>query len=186
MAESSRDDRLLDLARRLLSGEAIDWDKEGIAESEVREGMKRLEQIVGHADRAAETETARSPPRDRSDRFIGDFRIARKLGEGGMGVAYEAEQQYPKRPVALKVIHGGAHVSPDTLKLFRREIQTLARLNDSFGRSNLCAVVTGKRPGGSAFRNARNGGGGNRTRVQGLEKRAMALHAGLTAPPQRS
>ena len=48
-----------------------------------------------------------------------------------MGVVYEAEQQHPRRPVALKVIRGGTHVSPDTLKLFRREIQTLARLNHS-------------------------------------------------------
>jgi len=62
------------------------------------------------------------------DRFIGDFRLVRKLGEGGMGVVYEAEQQHPRRPVALKVIRGGAHVSPDTLKLFQREAQTLARL----------------------------------------------------------
>ena len=131
MSDSSHDDRLLELARRLLDGEAIDWAKEDVAESEVREGMKRLERIVGHADRAAETETALPPKRDRSDRLIGDFRIVRKLGEGGMGVVYEAEQQHPRRPVALKVIRGGAHVSPDTLKLFRREIQTLARLNHS-------------------------------------------------------
>ena len=34
------DSRLLDLARRLLDGEAIDWAQEGIAEAEVREGMK--------------------------------------------------------------------------------------------------------------------------------------------------
>ena len=45
-----------------------------------------------------------------------------------MGVVYEAEQQHPRRPVALKVIRGGAHVGPDTLKLFQREAQTLARL----------------------------------------------------------
>src|SRR5512138_1971700 len=64
----------------------------------------------------------------RDDRFIGDFRLVRKLGEGGMGVVYEAEQQHPRRPVALKVIRGGAHVSPDTLKLFQREVQTLAHL----------------------------------------------------------
>jgi len=64
----------------------------------------------------------------RDDRFIGDFRLVRKLGEGGMGIVYEAEQQHPRRPVALKVIRGGAHVSPDTLKLFQREAQTLARL----------------------------------------------------------
>jgi len=65
---------------------------------------------------------------DRADRFIGDFRLVRKLGEGGMGVVYEAEQQHPRRPVALKVIRGGAHVSPETLKLFQREAQTLAHL----------------------------------------------------------
>jgi serine/threonine protein kinase len=127
---SANDDRLLELARRMLDGEAIDWEKEDVAESEVREGMKRLQQIVGHTDQAAETETAHPAPRGHSDR-IGDFRLVRKLGEGGMGVVYEAEQQQPKRPVALKVIRGGAHVSPDTLKLFRREIQTLARLNHS-------------------------------------------------------
>jgi len=131
MGDSSRDDRLLELARRLLDGEAIDWAKEEVAESEVREGMKRLQKLLGRADRNDETETAQTPQRDRSDRFIGDFRLVRKLGEGGMGVVYEAEQQHPKRPVALKVIRGGAHVSPDTLKLFRREIQTLARLNHS-------------------------------------------------------
>jgi serine/threonine protein kinase len=62
------------------------------------------------------------------ERYIGDFRLVRKLGEGGMGVVYEAEQQHPRRPVALKVIRGGAHVSPDTLKLFQRESSTLARL----------------------------------------------------------
>jgi len=62
-------------------------------------------------------------------RRLGQYTLEKKLGEGGMGVVYETEQQHPKRPVALKVIRGGAHVSPDTLKLFRREIQTLARLN---------------------------------------------------------
>jgi eukaryotic-like serine/threonine-protein kinase len=66
---------------------------------------------------------------ERGDRAIGDFRLVRTLGEGGMGIVYEAEQQHPRRPVALKVIRGEAHVSPDTLKLFQREIQTLARLS---------------------------------------------------------
>jgi len=133
------DTRLLELARRLLSGEAIDWAKEGVAESEVREGMQRLARIIGQRGEATETKAAPAPeppplppppppPRPSDDRFIGDFRLVRKLGEGGMGVVYEAEQQHPRRPVALKVIRGGAHVSPDTLKLFQREAQTLARL----------------------------------------------------------
>ena len=141
-AASSHDDRLIELARRLLDGEAIDWDKEGIAESEVREGMKRLERIIGRPGETTQTRqgsdsepSGPSPPtpapRPGEDRVIGGFRLVRKLGEGGMGVVYEAEQKHPRRRVALKVIRGGSLVSPDTLKLFRREIQTLARLSHS-------------------------------------------------------
>jgi serine/threonine protein kinase/Flp pilus assembly protein TadD len=59
---------------------------------------------------------------------VGDYRILRLLGQGGMGIVYEAEQQHPRRPVALKVIRGGQFVSDDQIKLFEREAQALARL----------------------------------------------------------
>src|SRR5437773_2436442 len=59
---------------------------------------------------------------------IGSFRLVRKLGEGGMGIVYEAEQQNPRRAVALKVIRGGAFVDDTQVKMFQREAQTLARL----------------------------------------------------------
>jgi eukaryotic-like serine/threonine-protein kinase len=140
MSEPSHDDRLLDLARRLLDGEAIDWAKEDVAESDVREGMKRLERIIGRREAVTETRhasdsgspvPAQPAPDLLKDRVIGGFRLVRKLGEGGMGVVYEAEQKHPRRRVALKVIRGGTLVSPDSLKLFRREIQTLARLSHS-------------------------------------------------------
>jgi len=45
-----------------------------------------------------------------------------------MGVVYEAEQQHPKRPVALKVIRGDRYVDETAVRLFRREAQVLARL----------------------------------------------------------
>jgi serine/threonine protein kinase/Tfp pilus assembly protein PilF len=61
--------------------------------------------------------------------MIGNYRIIRKLGAGGMGVVYEAEQQHPKRLVALKVIKGSRFVDDQNVKLFEREIQALARLN---------------------------------------------------------
>jgi serine/threonine protein kinase/Tfp pilus assembly protein PilF len=57
-----------------------------------------------------------------------DFRVIRKLGEGGMGVVYEAEQLHPRRPVALKVIRGGAFLDEHAVRLFQREGQALARL----------------------------------------------------------
>ena len=39
--------------------------------------------------------------------FIGRYRLVRLLGEGGMGTVYEAEQDQPRRTVALKVIRPG-------------------------------------------------------------------------------
>ncbi len=63
-----------------------------------------------------------------SGQWIGDYRLVRKIGEGGMGVVYEAEQQHPRRPVALKVIRGGRYVDEHVVKLFEREAQALARL----------------------------------------------------------
>jgi serine/threonine protein kinase len=59
---------------------------------------------------------------------IGEFRIVRKIAEGGMGVVFEAEQQHPHRVVALKVILGGRYVDEQQVRLFQREAQTLARL----------------------------------------------------------
>src|SRR5438552_3407556 len=38
---------------------------------------------------------------------IGRYRIIEKIGEGGMGVVFEAEQEKPRRRVALKLIRGG-------------------------------------------------------------------------------
>ena len=58
---------------------------------------------------------------------IGPYRIIRLLGEGGMGAVYEAEQEEPRRVVALKVIKLGL-ATPDRLRRFRQESRALARL----------------------------------------------------------
>jgi WD40 repeat protein/tRNA A-37 threonylcarbamoyl transferase component Bud32 len=63
------------------------------------------------------------PPMER----VGRYRIIRKIGEGGMGVVYEAEQEEPKRRVALKVVRPGA-VTHQLLKRFRQEIRLLGQL----------------------------------------------------------
>jgi tetratricopeptide (TPR) repeat protein/predicted Ser/Thr protein kinase len=77
---------------------------------------------------AARSLAAASEPGERPHpAAIGRYRIVRLLGEGGMGTVYEAEQEEPRRRVALKVIKLGL-ASPDRLRRFRRESQALARL----------------------------------------------------------
>ncbi len=58
---------------------------------------------------------------------IGNFRIIRLIGSGGMGAVYEAEQDNPRRRVALKVIRAG-YASRDSLKRFELEAHILGRL----------------------------------------------------------
>ena len=72
-----------------------------------------------------DSETA--APHPRAPDYIGRYRVVCLLGEGGMGAVYEAEQDNPRRPVALKVIRPGL-VSPSLLKRFAQEAQILGRL----------------------------------------------------------
>ncbi len=58
---------------------------------------------------------------------IGRYRVLRLVGEGGMGSVYEAEQEHPRRIVALKVITPGL-TNPELLRRFEREAEALGRL----------------------------------------------------------
>jgi hypothetical protein len=66
---------------------------------------------------------AEAPPQ------LGDFRVLREVGRGGMGVVYEAEQLSLRRRVALKVLRFGGPADPEALARFRREAETVARLH---------------------------------------------------------
>jgi serine/threonine protein kinase/tetratricopeptide (TPR) repeat protein len=58
---------------------------------------------------------------------IGPYRVLRLLGEGGMGAVYEAEQEFPHRVVALKVIRPG-YATAEMLRRFENEAHALGRL----------------------------------------------------------
>jgi len=60
---------------------------------------------------------------------LGDFRIVREVGRGGMGVVYEAEQISLGRRVALKVLPFAAVLDPRHLRRFQAEAQAAARLH---------------------------------------------------------
>jgi serine/threonine protein kinase len=60
--------------------------------------------------------------------LIGDFRIERRIGAGGMGIVYQARQVSLDRPVALKVL-GQSLKRPSDLTRFQREAQAAGRLS---------------------------------------------------------
>ena len=62
---------------------------------------------------------------------LGDFRIIREIGRGGMGVVYEAEQVSLGRRVALKVMPRQMLADPQTKWRFRREAKAAAKLHHS-------------------------------------------------------
>jgi serine/threonine protein kinase len=73
------------------------------------------------------TDVARASPFLRADDRIGSYRVLGVLGEGGMGIVYLAQQDRPRRTVALKVIRPGISTT-EMLRRFEHEAQVLGRL----------------------------------------------------------
>ncbi len=62
-------------------------------------------------------------------RQLGQYRLRRQIGAGGMGEVYLAEHQLLKRPCALKLIRVGSESSPKALERFEREVRLTATLS---------------------------------------------------------
>ena len=79
--------------------------------------------------------------------LAGKFKILREIGQGGMGVVYEAEQQQPRRRVAIKMILEGMDTK-EVLARFDGEKEALARMD----HPNIAGVIdSGSSPSGKPY-----------------------------------
>ncbi|MBN1422025.1 MAG: protein kinase [Planctomycetes bacterium] len=119
MEDDRLDDIIAQYVERLNAGGRVDREEVERDHPEwAREILARLETFVqlGAGRESLPSET------------IGDFRLIRQIGRGGMGIVYEAWQTSMDRPVALKVLPGGVLSDLKTVVRFEREARIAGRL----------------------------------------------------------
>jgi WD40 repeat protein len=89
------------------------------------EGTGPIPSLPGQPNQAAPGSPAESPEIN----TLGKYRMQRKLGQGGMGVVYQAEDTLLDRQVAVKVLPAAQSAAAAALSRFRREASAVARLN---------------------------------------------------------
>jgi eukaryotic-like serine/threonine-protein kinase len=132
---SSRLAELVDaLAARLQAGEGVDVEAVARAHPEHASELRRLLPALGALDelsRSGEPASGLGPAAEGAPAsgVLGDFRVIREVGRGGMGVVYEAEQISLGRRVALKVLPFAATMDPRQLQRFHNEARAAASLH---------------------------------------------------------
>ncbi|MBA3482596.1 MAG: serine/threonine protein kinase, partial [Pirellulales bacterium] len=126
---------LEELTNRIHAGESIDVDVCAGAHPEYAGQLRRLLPAMQALNAFGGSHTA---GKDFTEPFaaippttgvLGDFRIVREIGRGGMGIVYEAEQISIGRPVALKVLPFASMLDERRLARFRNEVRAAGQLH---------------------------------------------------------
>jgi WD40 repeat protein/serine/threonine protein kinase len=111
------------------AGAAVDPGALAAAHPDLAERLRACLSVLRVASRVEARADADAPVEPAVDTRLGDFRIVRMVGRGGMGIVFEAEQVPLRRRVALKVLPFAAALDPHQLRRFEIEAQAAARLH---------------------------------------------------------
>ena len=123
---------LEELAGRLQAREPLDLEACIQKHPECAERLRRLlptAQVLADLGRSGASVQPSAANDDLTPGTLGDFRILREIGRGGMGVVYEAVQISLGRRVALKVLPFASTLDARQLQRFRNEAQAAAQLH---------------------------------------------------------
>jgi eukaryotic-like serine/threonine-protein kinase len=122
-----------DYLAALQAGTAPDRDELLARHPELADDLNECLTSLAFIHRAAKpapaglvAETVRGP--ELEGEVLGDYRLVREVGRGGMGIVYEAEQLPRGRRVALKVLPFAAALDPRHLQRFKNEVRAAAGL----------------------------------------------------------
>jgi serine/threonine protein kinase/tetratricopeptide (TPR) repeat protein len=100
--------------------------------NELRPYLDSLRMLHGAAqDLKCAKSASADGAKETKHRQIGDYRIVREIGRGGMGIVYEAHQESLNRQVALKILPFAAVLDQRQIARFRTEAQAAAQLHHS-------------------------------------------------------
>lgn len=121
-----------DFSRRLRAGERPTIEQYATLHPRIAGMIRELLPTIAAVERAKVDSSSGSPVRPmliaRPER-LGDFRIVREIGSGGMGIVYEAVQESLGRNVALKVLPPQMLTDERRVRRFEQEARLAARLH---------------------------------------------------------
>ena len=133
---SERDDRLADVLEHYVAAlQSGDSPSKSQLIARYPEFASELEACLASLDYVTAAEVAslisgaESSDEPVAERSLGDFRILREIGRGGMGVVFEAEQMSLGRRVAVKVLPFAGVLDPRRRQRFNHEAQAAALLH---------------------------------------------------------
>lgn len=122
-----------EISDRLRQGAVVDIEQYAARwpryADELRQVLSAMQMLAGLKFAVGSAPVGAADELEGAGEVLGDFRLLRELGRGGMGIVYEAQQLSLRRRVALKVLPFASVLDSRQLRRFQNEAQAAAQLH---------------------------------------------------------